>query len=398
MLTRRYRRRLPACVACVAVVLLLVLQGLLLRSAAPDDGAGTGGVPLPTARQHTRRRRPSAPPPSPIPALNRGVAVEPAPDAGAGGVPLPTARQHTRRLRPSAPPPLPAPALNRGVAVEPAPDGAAVRRRAELVAALRKTGEALGRPTGARLAIVMPVRDPNLPSALRNVESWALRRRPPCVDPASRATADLAFLHSQSFEGRSASRSASDLDAALRRSGGACFGAVRFLAARVPLELDVYTIVPTHNFSGPNRHFLAVFRELRRLRSLQLARYTHFQLMETDTYPLTPGWARKLAEMLMPNGGSRGGVQGGYDEVGGGGGGSGGGGSPGRAKPWVRGGLSICLSPADGDLPEHINGNALYTLEPPTFYEHLQTELRARMHTWAFDVLIGAPGACYIYI
>jgi hypothetical protein len=159
---------------------------------------------------------------------------------------------------------------------------------------------------------------------------------------------------------------------------------VRFLAARVPLELDVYTITPTHNFSGPNRHFLAAFRELTRLHTLRLAHYSHFQLMETDTYPLVPGWAHRLAMVAAHQPARPGnGTDGGGDVTGRGA-------VSERFKPWVRGGLSICLSAADaGLIPEHINGNALYTLSPSTFYEHLQAEMRARMHTWAFDVMIG---------
>jgi hypothetical protein len=161
---------------------------------------------------------------------------------------------------------------------------------------------------------------------------------------------------------------------------------VRFLAARVPLELDVYTITPTHNFSGPNRHFLAAFRELNRLRTLRLAHYSHFQLMETDTYPLVSGWAVQLASVAahQPTRVENGTDGGGSRAV------AGRAAAAARSKPWVRGGLSICLSAADaGLIPEHINGNALYTLSPSTFHEHLQAELRARMHTWAFDVMIG---------
>lgn len=161
---------------------------------------------------------------------------------------------------------------------------------------------------------------------------------------------------------------------------------MRFLAARIPLELDVYTITPTHNFSGPNRHFLAAFRELNRLRTLRLAHYSHFQLMETDTYPLVPGWAVRLAGIAVHQQ-----ARAGNGTDGGGGRALAGRGAANeRTRPWVRGGLSICLSAADaGLIPEHINGNALYTLSPSTFHEHLQAELRARMHTWAFDVMIG---------
>lgn len=104
--------------------------------------------------------------------------------------------------------------------------------------------------------------------------------------------------------------------------------------------------------------------------------------METDTYPLVPGWAEKLAALSTWPVTEEGSAHKALDVYGNG--------RRGHSKPWVRGGLSICLSAADaGVIPEHINGNALYTLVPSTFYEHLQSELYARMHTWAFDVLIG---------
>lgn len=107
-----------------------------------------------------------------------------------------------------------------------------------------------------------------------------------------------------------------------------CFGAVRFLAARIPLDVDVYTIYPTHNFTGPNTHFLATFAALQRVAGLRLARYSAFQLMETDTFAFQPGWAEALVAVEGR-----------------------------RHKKWVLGSRSMCLGPTE---VEHINGNALY--------------------------------------
>ncbi len=59
-------------------------------------------------------------------------------------------------------------------------------------------------------------------------------------------------------------------------------GAVRFLAARIPLDVDVYTIYPTHNFTGPNTHFLSTFEALDRLATAGLARYDAFQVRPID--------------------------------------------------------------------------------------------------------------------
>ena len=58
------------------------------------------------------------------------------------------------------------------------------------------------------------------------------------------------------------------VDAGLNPLGA--LGAVRFLAARIPLDVDVYTIYPTHNFTGPNTHFLATFGALERVAALGL--------------------------------------------------------------------------------------------------------------------------------
>ena len=156
--------------------------------------------------------------------------------------------------------------------------------------------------------------------------------------------ADLAFFHSQQFEHASEDmRLARELFAALRvpapdaadaagAAGAAgearwpptaCVGAVRFLAARIPVATDVYTIYPSHNFTGPNTHFLRAFDRLQGLERAGVARYTHFQLLESDSYPVRPGWLAALAA-LAP-----------------------------RGKAWVRGSLSRCIRPNE---QAHVNG------------------------------------------
>lgn len=231
---------------------------------------------------------------------------------------------------------------------------------AALYAALLRDGEMLGGVSEARTAIVMPVRDGNLPAALRNVESWSVGRRPPCA-AASGPAPDFAFLHAQSFASETAARSAVAIDATMRQGRAHCVRAIRFLAAQIPLSLDVYTVTPTHNFSGPNRHFLAAFRVLMRLKPRGLATYDAFQLMETDTYPLVPGWASAIAALAAPP------LADGEEH--------------GRGAPWVRGGISLCLSPADDALPKHVNGNALYLLRPATFADAMRHELRQRVRS-----------------
>ena len=181
---------------------------------------------------------------------------------------------------------------------------------------------------------------------------------------------DLCVFHSQSFETHRDAMLASELAYALDkraattanstpgtpRSAGACFGAVRFLAARIPLDVDVYTIYPTHNFTGPNTHFLSTFAALDRVASVGLARYHAFQLMETDTYAFRPGWAEALAAVARL-----------------------------RKKEWVLGSKSMCLRSTE---VEHINGNALYAHDK-TFVRELRREMFKRFDSWAFDVLIG---------
>lgn len=306
-------------------------------------------------------------------------------------------------------------------------------------------GEIVGPPSSARLCVVMPVRSSNLARALRNVETWSLARAAPCVPGHSTADhggrhehgADLALFHAQSFETAADARLASALSRALKVSavgGGVgesswppwrCFGAVRFLAARIPLEQDVYTIYPTHNFTGPNLHFLHTFDALGKLARARVARcertpgalggrsistracrchrYTHFQLLETDVFAIRPGWVDALVSLSRR-----------------------------RGKEWVRGSLSMCLRPTE---VEHVNGalaapqrgpgpvasarrgyclaatpargrmggrssadrpprppatagNALYSLESG-FVSAVRRELGKRLDSWAFDVLLG---------
>lgn len=235
-------------------------------------------------------------------------------------------------------------------------------------------GESVGGPSTARVCVVMPVRAHSLVKAVRNVRSWATERGFPCkaskasVNGTGPSQVDLCFFHSQSFSSARDVRLAEDLNRALDEpvSQGvhgtmstprACFGAVRFLAARIPLSVDVYTIYPTHNFTGPNTHFLSTFAALERVsKGLGLARYAHFQILETDTYAFRPAWADALASVAKS-----------------------------RRKEWVLGSRSMCLRPTE---VEHINGNAMYALER-TFQRELRRELTKRLDSWAFDVLIG---------
>jgi hypothetical protein len=227
-------------------------------------------------------------------------------------------------------------------------------------------GESIGNASRARLCVVMPVRSNNLRNAVRNVRSWSSARGLPCTTTAE-PQADLCIFHSQSFVSARDVGLANDLLLALQRpqaaagaeaphSASACFGAVRFLAARIPLDVDVYTIYPTHNFTGPNTHFLTTFAALERVAAAGLARYAAFQIMETDTYAFRPGWAEALGTVAGR-----------------------------RRKEWVLGARSLCLRPTE---VEHINGNALYANDR-AFVHELRRELAKRMDSWAFDVLIG---------
>jgi len=231
-------RWLRACLAALAVV-ILVVQVLLLRATHVPDGvrqaAGGSRALLPTLSLKPRQGKRRA-------TLQSEAHNEPSRQ-------VPLSKSRARPASPAAP-----------VSVQEQAAGATIRR-AELLAELRQAGEALGSASSARLAIVMPVRDSNVPSALRNVKSWALRRRPPCLDSAdvsarpgqssrtldhesdvgaAASPSDFAFLHSQSFSRHDASRGAADLDAELRRpgGGGACFGAVRRAPTPRPAPLE----------------------------------------------------------------------------------------------------------------------------------------------------------------
>ena len=292
-------------------------------------------------------------------------------------------------------------------------------------------GEIVGPPSQSILCVVMPVRSNSLPKAVRNVRSWSRAGGSPCTRPTSTG-ADLCIFHSQSFASAADVQHARDLMDALQTPiqpptrtdlaaaqvhGGTrelpstpalCFGAVRFLAARIPLERDVYTIYPTHNFSGPNEHFMTTcaratcadqpytrahvprmpssreahvaatrlsgrdhslfdastlslcicdcsalalgsdvasrpvsylhrFASLGRLRASGLASYTHFQLMESDTYPYRADWLSALTTRARRR--QR---------------------TDGKGGAWVQGSRSMCLNSAE---IEHVNGNALYSLD-----------------------------------
>ena len=232
-------------------------------------------------------------------------------------------------------------------------------------------GEAVGPRSPASLCVLMPVRSTSLARALRSVRSWGRPHGAPCgVRSDGVAVADLAFFHSQKFEHASEDvRLARELFAALRVPAPgapgesrwpptACVGAVRFLAARIPVATDVYTIYPSHNFTGPNTHFLRAFDRLQGLGRAGVARYTHFQLMESDSYPVRPGWLPALAA-LAP-----------------------------RGKAWVRGSLSRCIRPNE---QAHVNGNAMYALSKE-FVNTLRSEMLKRLDSWAFDV----PPGCWL--
>ena len=180
-------------------------------------------------------------------------------------------------------------------------------------------GEVVGPPSSATLCVLMPVRSNNLGRAVRAVRAWERARAAPCggggagssdAAAAAAAVADLAFFHSQSYEGEdmrlgrallASLRAYSDAPRARAWAPTACVGAVRLLAARIPLATDVYTIYPTHNFTGPNTHFLRAFDRLQALAKAGVAKYSHFQLLESDNYPVRPGWLPALAA-LAPKG------------------------------------------------------------------------------------------------
>ena len=231
-----------------------------------------------------------------------------------------------------------------------------------------ENGERMGNTSESRVCIVMPVRSSNLRRAVRNAHSWSLARGMPCATSET-PDVDLCVFHSQSFASSRDVALASEFAHALSQpsmlatnstpmpsSPGACFGAVRFLAARIPLDVDVYTIYPIHNFTGPNTHFLSTFSALDRVAAAGLAHYHAFQLMETDTYAFRPGWAEALGHVARH-----------------------------RKKEWVLGSKSMCLRPTE---VEHINGNALYAHDK-TFVRELRREMAKRFDSWAFDVLIG---------
>ena len=296
------------------------------------------------AAEHAELRRTAVPSP---------VSPEPSPP-----VPPPIATLMSSALEvaiESSPPPSP----------PPLPPPSPPRRSSESLQF--EEGEAIGPPSPASLCVLMPVRSTSLVRALRSVRSWGRPHAEPCGPVDGVAVADLAFFHSQSFEHASEDmRFARELFAALRVpapgaagearwSPTACVGAVRFLAARIPVATDVYTIYPSHNFTGPNTHFLRAFDRLQGLERAGVARYTHFQLLESDSYPVRSGWLAALAA-LAP-----------------------------RGKAWVRGSLSRCIRPNE---QAHVNGNAMYALSPG-FVNTLRSEMLKRLDSWAFDVRLG---------
>ena len=121
------------------------------------------------------------------------------------------------RARPPPPPPLP-PLLTDAPALQ----------LADAPPLQLADGEALGGPSPAVVCVLMPVRSNNLGRAVRAVRAWERARAAPCggggagssdAAAAAAAVADLAFFHSQSYEGEDMCRSRWKVPSALPEDG-----------------------------------------------------------------------------------------------------------------------------------------------------------------------------------
>jgi hypothetical protein len=190
-------------------------------------------------------------------------------------------------------------------------------------------------------AVVCPLTPRELPAALSNLAFWDTEMAPLTDgEEAGQPRPKLIF----SFNGapdKTLSRpliEAFDRCEVVKRS----FASIEVRFCRLPPEKDVYlrdgevADAPFGNKAGPNWLFFETMRALK-----EEAEFVF--LMETDCQPVIPGWIRKIQRACDLN-----------------------------EDAWIIGSHYCGVSPLHWSVARHINGNALYNVGDPEFWDFLE--------------------------
>jgi hypothetical protein len=196
-------------------------------------------------------------------------------------------------------------------------------------------------------ALVVPLCARELPALARNLLLWETPGFSPFGDGPAVPRMALRLLWN---DGPDAGREAF-IDEVLRVSGGgACFSEVAHDYCRLDAGEDHYDRRPTSGpvsdlgfYAGPNRMF---FEMMERLGPL----YPAILLMETDCFPLAPGWLRGLFEGFAAN-----------------------------PSAWVVGSRYSGIGRLPRSKHRHLNGNALYRTGDPQFLDFVLTVWKAEL-------------------
>ncbi len=202
-------------------------------------------------------------------------------------------------------------------------------------------------------AIVCPLTPRELPTALNNLAFWD-SEAPPLTrgEAAGKPRPKLVF----SFNGAPDATLVQPLVEAfealpvVRQS----FEAIDVRFCDLPPEKDVYAregevkYAPFGRKSGPNWMFFETMKALR-------GEAEFVFLMETDCRPLIPNWIRRIRKACAQN-----------------------------EDAWIIGSHYCGVSPLHWSIARHINGNALYHIGDPKFWDFLET----RFWPWLNDHIV----------
>ncbi len=210
--------------------------------------------------------------------------------------------------------------------------------------------EAAARP--ALSAVVCPLTVRELPAALANLRFWNSAAAP-LTEPPSGDDARPRLIYSfNCVPDETIARTlveAFDDSETVRRS----FASIEVRFCSLPPEKDIYLRdgevgnAPFGRKAGPNWMFYETMRALR-----EEARFVF--LMETDCEPVAPDWIRKIQRVCSQN-----------------------------EDAWIIGSHYCGASPLHWSIARHINGNALYNVGDPRFWEFLDGEFWPWLNEYA---------------
>lgn len=209
--------------------------------------------------------------------------------------------------------------------------------------------------------IVCPLTPRELPAALENLAFWDIAM-PPLTGGEEEGKARPRLLFS--FNGppdESLSRALQeefDRRLVVKQS----FEAIEVRFCNLPPEKDIYVHdgevkhAPLGKKAGPNWLFFETMKALR-----HEAKFVF--LMETDCQPMTPNWVKKIQRVCAQN-----------DDA------------------WIVGSHYCGVSPLHWSVARHINGNALYHIGDPKFWDFLENDF----WPWLSDYIVKSmPNLAY---